>query len=137
MNPEDDPFFSRFFERVGADAARSFTDAQLDAIKRAFGARGFASHGLDLRFSVPLLFTRLYFVLLIGRERRHAPRLKRAMIGIGQTTLAVFLIIAALVGVTLAVYPIKTAAGIDLIENGGLHEWVIDPLLAQIKRLFG
>ncbi len=137
MDPRDDPFFNRFFERIGADAAESFSDAQLDAIKRAFGARGFASHRIDLRLSVPLLFTRLYLVLLIGRERRHTPRLDRAMIGIGRTTMAAALILAALLAIVLVLYPIKTAAGIDIFEHGGLHDWVIDPLLRQIKRLLG
>jgi hypothetical protein len=33
-----DPFLRRFFERVPSDIARSFTPAQLDAIKMVFGA---------------------------------------------------------------------------------------------------
>ena len=35
---EADPFLHRFFDRVPADIARSFTPLQLDAIKMVFGA---------------------------------------------------------------------------------------------------
>ncbi len=136
MDGHEDPFFHSFFKRIGPDAARHFRAEHLDAIKLAFGARGFARHDIDLRLSLPLLFTRFYFVLLIGRERRHAPRLERAIGRLGRFGFALLLVILAAVLIVAVIYPVKTLAGIDIFENGGLHDWVIDPLVEQVKRLW-
>jgi hypothetical protein len=66
----DDPFLRMFFSRIPIDVAKSFTRPQLDAIKRAFGARSPGAHVVDLRLSVPLGWRWWYVVLLAGRERR-------------------------------------------------------------------
>lgn len=71
----EDPFVTLFFSRIPEEVIPSFTPAQLDAVKRAFGARTVGAHAVDLRFSVPLLRGNAYVVLLAGRERRTADRL--------------------------------------------------------------
>jgi hypothetical protein len=83
-----------------AHAAKSFTDAQLDAIERA----RHPWFRVAWTRSAPLCaaFARLYLVLLIGRERRHAPR-PHAITRIGQTTLAMLLLIAAALAAILAI----------------------------------
>ena len=70
----EDPFHALFFSRIPGEVARSFSPAQLDAVKRAFGARSPGVHTVDLRFSLPLGRRAWYVVLLAGRERRSSDR---------------------------------------------------------------
>jgi hypothetical protein len=65
-----DPFFAAFFRRIPEEVAPTFTAAQLDAVKRAFGARYRGAHAIDIRLSLPLRRRSLYLVLLAGTERR-------------------------------------------------------------------
>jgi hypothetical protein len=66
----EDPFLKTFLDRVPKEVASTFTAAQLDAVRRAFGARSPGAHTVDLRFSVPLGLRWFYVVFLVGRERR-------------------------------------------------------------------
>ena len=70
----EDPFHALFFSRISQDVARSFSPAQLDAVKRAFGARSPSAHTVDLRFSVPIGKRAWYVVFLAGQERRSTDR---------------------------------------------------------------
>lgn len=70
----EDPFHALFFSRISADVARSFSPTQLDAVKRAFGARSPGVHTVDLRFSLPIGRRAWYVVFLAGRERRSSDR---------------------------------------------------------------
>src|SRR5512133_1032128 len=65
-----DPFFAAFFRRIPEEVAPTFTAAQLDAVKRAFGARYRGAHAIDLRLSLPLWQRSVYLVLLAGSEQR-------------------------------------------------------------------
>jgi hypothetical protein len=70
--PRTDPFLQQMFARMSPGAKFSFTPAQIDEIKKAFSARSFTSHDLDLRYSFSLFGKSYYLVLLAGRERRPA-----------------------------------------------------------------
>ena len=78
--------------------ACSFTPAQLDAVKLAFGAAPRGAHAIDVRLSLPLGRRWGYFVLLAGLERRtfnwrSFKRLFRPFLTLGQAiTLALFLL---------------------------------------------
>jgi hypothetical protein len=120
--PINDPFFEQFFARIPKDVALSFSDAQLDAIKLAFGARTSLSHPVDIRFSIPLFVRRYYLVLLAGRERRPAERLawERALRPFWNFASTVFfgllavLVLGAFVG---AAYILKMTLGIDVVPG--------------------
>lgn len=71
----EDPFLKTFFSRIPSDVAKTFSAAQLDAVKRAYGAREPGAHAVDLRMSVPLGRRWFYFVFLVGPERRVVDRL--------------------------------------------------------------
>jgi hypothetical protein len=66
----EDPFLKTFFARIPKDVAPTFTAPQLDAVKRAFGARYRGAHTIDLRLSVPLWRRSIYLVFLAGAEQR-------------------------------------------------------------------
>lgn len=135
-----DPFLNQFFDRIPKDVAATFTDAQLDAVKRAFGARSWGAHSIDLRFSLPLPWRRFYVVFLIGKERRDPGRLRleRVLRPLNVASFA-FAVVAFVSLVSLPVlvlfYLLKTALGVDLISDGGAHS-VGRSLVDQIRLLF-
>jgi hypothetical protein len=119
---EHDPFFRKFLARVPGDVAATFSDSQLDAVKRAFGARTPGSHTVDLRFSLPLGRRRFYIVLLAGRERRSSRRLiwERAMRPLWTAANAVVMSLFALAlcaSLFTVLYAGKRAAGIDIVPG--------------------
>ena len=118
----EDPFFKTFFTRIPKDVADSYSDAQLDAIKLAFGARTRGTHGVDVRLTIPLIARRFYVVFLAGAERRPAGRLalERALRPVWTIASAVFIgfFVLAFAGSLLAVlYTLKMALGIDVFPG--------------------
>lgn len=69
-----DIFFVDLFQRLSPEIAASFTNYQLDAVKRAFATRSRSKHPIDIRLSLPGLRQRYYLVVLAGKERRSAER---------------------------------------------------------------
>ena len=69
-----DPFLTRFLARVPAETRASFSAAQLDAVRRAFGMRHASGHAIDWRRTLRLPWGRWYVVLLVGRDRRGGRR---------------------------------------------------------------
>lgn len=118
----EDLFLRTFFSRIPRDVAASFTPAQLDAVKRAFGARSPGAHGLDLRFSLPLWRRSYYMVLLAGKERRSPERrvlqrLLRPLWNVANVcVVVVFLAMLASAAFTAA-YIGKRALNIDVVPG--------------------
>ena len=67
-----DPFFDQMFARMSPGAEYLFSPYQLDEIKKAFGARSFGCHAVDVRSSVRMFRSSYYVLVLAGRERRLA-----------------------------------------------------------------
>jgi len=138
--PAPDPFLAQFFGRIPKDVASSFTDAQLDAVKRAFGARNWGAHRIDVRFSIPLPWRRYYVVFLCGPERRDPERLHLERILRPLNWLSLAFAVAAFVALVsvpllILIYLMKTAMGIDLATDGGAHHFA-ESLVDQIRLLF-
>lgn len=138
MDGSRDPFLDQFYSRVPASVAATFTDAQLDAIKRAYGARTRGAHGVEVRKSFPFLWMRLYVVLLMGRERRGFDRLAHegGMLGTAADAIMLcltwFLFLLPWLGV---LYVFKSSIGIDLSNDGGVHSFWHD-MMQQLTYLF-
>ena len=119
---EKDPFLRRFYARIPANMVQTFSDGQLDAIKRAFGSRTRGAHAVDIRLSIPIGSRSYYLILLAGRERRSARRLAwertRRPLWTAANVIAM-LIFAGLVCLSLvtALYAGKRAANIDLVPG--------------------
>jgi hypothetical protein len=71
-----DPVFEQLFAKIPQEITDTFTEEQLEAIKKAFGSRSWTRHPLDLRVSIPIPGLRFYLVLLAGPERRAKQRLQ-------------------------------------------------------------
>lgn len=135
LDQHQDPFVDQFFARIPADVAATFTAPQLDAVKRAFGARSRCAHAIDIRISVPLVFRSVYVVLLAGSERRRVTRrvLERALrplwTAANAAAFAVFglLAVLALAGVLYAVkmaLGIDVVPGVDMLPDATLKSWL-------------
>lgn len=71
---EGSRFLETLWNRIPEDARESFTEAQRAILADAARQCLFNTHPVDIRFSLPLLFKRFYFVVLGGAERRSAER---------------------------------------------------------------
>ncbi|MFC3230903.1 hypothetical protein ACFOGJ_26900 [Marinibaculum pumilum] len=123
-----DPFFHDFFGRIPKETWPTFTEDQLFAIKRAFGARYRGAHMVDLRVSLPIPFRRMYMVLLIGgekrsRNRRSYDRRSQPLVTAGNIVFGLFffgMLLLALLGI---LYTLKSWIGIDLFPGMSLGLW--------------
>ncbi len=128
MRAMHDPFLERFFSRISREAAESFSDDQLLAIKQAFADQVGRDHSIDIRLSVPLLFRRYYMVFIAGPERRDRARRRRDKAGrrganrasLGFMLLMLIVMLMSLLGF---LYLLKSALGIDLLPDMSLGIW--------------
>jgi len=135
-----DPFLAKFFARIPAEVAASFTPAQLRAVKIAFGARSWGSHAIDIRksFALPLIWRRFYVVLLAGAERRDDERLRAegALFGtLGNAALTLAFLAAMLGPLALALYALKSLAGVDVLPGADGFHGLWDELARQLEFL--
>lgn len=118
----EDPFLRMFFQRIPREVAASFTPVQLDAVKRAFGARSPGAHTVDLRVSVPLGWRWFYVVLLAGPERRTfdrraLERLFRPVWTLANAVVLAFFLLMFAGGAFSVLYVTKRALGIDVFPG--------------------
>ena len=121
----NDPAVKSLLDRMPPEVAESFTEEQLAHLHSALGARSWKKHSVDIRstFPVPFIRRRIYFVLLMGRNRRDLTRREKQLSAI---TFALF--IAAFIGAStlfglLVLYLLKSALGINLFDNFSLGIW--------------
>jgi hypothetical protein len=71
----NDPFINAIISHIPLDVQKTLTLVQRDALIDALTkARSEGGHLIDVRVTLHLFFERLYFVLLIGKDRRQATR---------------------------------------------------------------
>lgn len=121
----DDPAVKSLLDRMPSEVASSFTKEQLSHLHSALGARSWKKHSVDIRstFPIPFAKSRIYFVLLMGRNRRELTRREKQ---ISALTFALFITVfigaSTLFGL-LVLYLIKSALGINLFKNFSLGIW--------------
>lgn len=102
-------------DEVPTHVRATMTEDQLKAVRSAAKKR----HALDVRFTLPLGFTQLYLVVLVGKDTRRetieVQNERRANTRIHATTGAIAVIAAlAVVVAAVVLYVLKSKAGIDL-----------------------
>jgi hypothetical protein len=127
----NDPFINAIIGYIPAEVQKTITPVQREALISALSkARGENSHLVDVRVTLHLFFERLYFVLLVGKDRRKATRkilverrqkasFMAGVVFIGILFLNVFLTVAV-VGFFI-LYVAKSFLGIDIFP--ALHLW--------------
>ena len=119
--------------RLPDETALSLTDKQLRHIKVAVGNGGDRKHKIDYRGTIPIPFypSRVYFVLLMGRNIRVVTRNEKSMALMTILFLTIlFLSLSTLLGLVL-LYILKSALGINLFEGFSLGLW------GWLKQTFG
>ena len=120
---KQDWFEDGLMKRLPSDVQGSFSQAQLDALKVAFGARKWGRHPVDVRGTINIWTWRYYFVFLMGRNRRELSRTEKQISLFLKTILIfTFLLFSTLLGL-LVIYLLKSAAGIDLFPGFSLGIW--------------
>lgn len=115
----DEQALKSLLERMPQDVAASFTEEQLSHLHSALGARSWKKHSLDIRstFPIPFAKSRIYFVLLMGRNRRDLSRREKQISAITFALLVtVFIGLSTLFGL-MVLYLIKWQLGIDLFPD--------------------
>ena len=122
---QSDEIVSNILQRMPQKVADSFSEEQLAHLHSALGARSWKKHPVDIRttFPVPFFKSRVYFVLLLGRNRRELSRREKQISAITfMLFLLTFIGISTLFGL-LVLYLLKSAAGINLIDGYSLGIW--------------
>ncbi|MFN5857747.1 MAG: hypothetical protein ACK456_17945 [Pseudanabaenaceae cyanobacterium] len=114
-----------YLELIPVDVRQTMTESQIEAVMQVImvAIPKPAPKLVDLRFDVDLLLTRLFVVLMIGRDRRKTAR-RYAITPLNKflnTCLAIILIIGLSflisAAVVLVLYLIKSLLGIDLLPG--------------------
>ena len=120
-----DPFTHHVYMSIDERTRATFTPKQVHAIETAIRAnKPYQKHPFDLRGTLPLFFIRLYFVVLMGRDKRQPTRQKEAArrrgAVLGSALLSIYVLACMLIPVALlAIYLLKSILGIDLVA--GIH----------------
>lgn len=133
IDDHSDAFTHHVYESIDPNVRATFTPSQVHAIETAIRAnKPYQKHPFDMRGVLPLFFIRLYFVVLIGRDRRKPTRDKEAArrlnAALGSSLLSVYVLLCMLAPIALfGLYIAKSALGIDLFEGVHLQD-VVNPL---------
>ena len=118
-----DPVISRLLERMPDKVAKSFSEEQLAYLRNAIGAREWGRHKVDLRGTIKFFKWRYYYVVLAGRNRRSlSDKELRVAALVNAALIAGFVTFSILLGI-VALYLIKSALGINLIDGWSLGLW--------------
>jgi hypothetical protein len=129
----NDPDIMNLLNRLPDETALSLTDRQLSHIKVAVGNGGYRKHKIDCRGTIPIPFypSRIYFVLLMGRNIRAVTRSEQSVALMTTLFLTVILLsLSTLLGLAV-LYVLKSALGINLFEGSSLGLWNL------LKQTFG
>lgn len=119
------PDMQRLLARLPAETVRSFSNDQLYQLDQALSQQRWRKHPVDIRgrLSLPFIPSRLYFVLLMGRDHRELSRREREVGFVAVLSLvAAFFALSTLMGI-LALYLVKSALGINLFSDFSLGIW--------------
>lgn len=105
--------------RVRATMTEEQIKAVRSAVERSATKR---RHAIDVRFVLPLLFTQIYVVLLVGKDTRTATLLdqeeRRARAGFHVSAVAIAIASAiAIAAAFAALYVMKSSLGLDLFDG--------------------
>ncbi len=98
---KSNPVLERLLKRMPSDVVASFTPSQFEALRAACHSETARKHAVDLRFTLPFPRRSFYLVMLAGRERRSAKRLREDRSYIYTSLLGSLVLIGLLAAVTV------------------------------------
>jgi hypothetical protein len=118
-----DPTIQKLLSRMPLDVQQSFTEQQLAELRVALGARQWGKHRIDLRGTLSVWRFRYYYVFVAGRNVREQSRQARQLSMLGQAILISILLSICLLFGLLLLYLLKSALGIDLLDDYSFGIW--------------
>lgn len=114
--------FVRFLRRLPAEVVQKFDAATLTAISRATIPEK-THHTIEHRVSLPFFGRRFYMAFFAGPERRSMDRLLQEQqvhirrVAFSSAVLIAVLIVVGFTFMTMGLYAIKSASGIDVFQD--------------------
>lgn len=147
-NRESSEVFADFtISRIPHKTLSSLSVEQLNDVRSALVAQSSETrHSLDIRIRLPLFFRAYYIILFAGRDRRRKTynlelnRIERLPKGIRRSVYLIVsgsLLVTALIVLAAALYLAKSFAGIDLMPNSHLSDFLPFDLFQEAKELLG
>ncbi len=129
INDSSEIFTHFVINKINPKIKRSLTKEQLDEIKCAIAAgTPLKKHLVDIRGVIPLFFSRFYFVLLMGRDKR--VKTKRTELSrrvesdiLASILFSIFIIFPFLSLAFIVLYLSKTELGMDLFSDFHLKDF--------------
>lgn len=128
--PEDrdirnEPAIQNILSRMPGDVADSFSDIQLIHLKTAIGSRSWGKHSIDVRgtFTYPFARWHIYYVLLLGRNRRSLSQRERKISAFATALFLLTILFTSVCLGLLTLYLAKSFAGIDLFPGFSFGIW--------------
>lgn len=118
-----DHTIQKLLSRMPLDVQQSFTEQQLAELRVALGARQWGKHRIDLRGTLSVWRFRYYYVFVAGRNVREQSRQARQLSLLGQAILISILLSICLLFGLLLLYLLKSALGIDLLDDYSFGIW--------------
>ena len=147
VNPSSEVFADFTLSRVKHRTLTTLSNEQIQDLREALVAQSIDSrHSIDIRLRVPLFFRAYYIVLFAGRDRRRKTlnlelnRINRLPLRLRRTVYLVVsgsLLLTAILFMAAALYLIKSFAGIDLMPNSHLSDYLPFDLFQEAKDILG
>ncbi len=118
-----DPTIQKLLSRMPLEVQQSFTEQQLAELRVALGARQWGKHRIDLRGTLSVWRFRYYYVFVAGRNVREQSRQARQLSLLAQAVLISILLSICLLFGLLMLYLLKSALGIDLLDDYSFGIW--------------
>ncbi len=118
FQPNSDLLSDLVVDEVPVGVRATMSEEQIKAVRDAARKR----HAIDIRFTLPLFVTQIYFVLLIGKDTRRetveVQREQRSRAGFHLSSFAIGVLAAAtVIAAAVVLYVVKSRAGIDLFDG--------------------
>ena len=123
VNNVEDEFVNNFLSELPQGLRESYSDAQLEGIKKVFEKKEWALHPMDVRTSVGFWRWRFYFVFLAGRDRRKLSARRYRFLRATVISFMLFYVISSTLLGILALYLLKSALGYDIFSGFSFGVW--------------
>ena len=127
-----DPFSDRVYQSLPFSIRKSLSREQQIAIKTALKnhAPDQQQHPLNIKGRIPLFYIKLYYVLLIGRDKRSKTRYKeqvrRRKLMFASTIFGFYCLVCTLMPIAfLGLYVIKRLVGFDFFPGFHLKDLLV------------
>jgi len=119
----NDSFIRALLTRLPAETRLTFSDDQLQELKRALDTQTGRAHMVDLRWRLGFWRWNFYFTFLFGRDHRELSRRAQRVERLALAIAMLFFVTTSVLFGLLVLYLAKSAMGVDIIPNFSFGIW--------------